>query len=105
MKEQIKKLSQDKNVLFERFNKINIAIEALQDIYSESTCVEADSIIKNLESEKEDLHKTINKIDMAIKALQNLCNHKKENGSSAMKYEGHDSHNDYYKCSICGHEI
>ena len=60
--------------------------------------------ITELQKERKKLLMKIDKIDKAITAFQNLCNHKNEDGSSAMEHEGHDSHKDFYKCSICGYE-
>jgi len=37
----------------------------------------------------------VHKYDSAIKALQNCCEHQFEP-------DGHDSHNSYEKCVICG---
>jgi len=61
--------------------------------------------IEILEKERTELKTRLSKIDKAISALRDVCNHKYSDGSDAMKYEGHDSHKDYYKCGICGNEI
>jgi|CXWK01.1.fsa_nt_gi acetylglutamate kinase len=53
--------------------------------------------IKNLFKDKETFEKKIEKIDEAIEALQELCEHK-------WISDGHDSHKNYKKCSICGLE-
>ena len=51
--------------------------------------------IERLKKEKEQLQSRITKIDKAINAFQDVCVHNWE-------YEGHDSHKDYEKCTICG---
>lgn len=53
--------------------------------------------------EKKTLKSRIDKIDKLIDAFQAVCTHTKEDGSDAMEYEGHDSHYDYEKCTICGY--
>ena len=63
-----------------------------------------EKVIKDLEKEKEDLRKRISDIDEFIKSFQKVCKHKKDDGTSTLEYDGHDSHHDYYKCTICGYE-
>ncbi len=60
--------------------------------------------IKKLEIEKSTLLERVKKIDNAINAFREVCAHAHVSGLDAMKYDGHDSHNDYYKCDICGCE-
>lgn len=60
--------------------------------------------IEKLKKERETLMDRVKKIDNAIKAFQEVCTHKREDGSSAVFQEGHDSHKDYYYCTICGYE-
>lgn len=54
-------------------------------------------MIKGMEFKLNKLDKERQKLEEAIHALQTLCEHK-------MVYNGHDSHYNYMKCSICGHE-
>mgnify|MGYP006282057329 CR=1 FL=1 len=61
--------------------------------------------IEILEKERTELKTRVSKIDKAISALRDVCTHKHPDGSDAMKYYGHDSHKDYYKCEICGQEM
>ena len=61
-------------------------------------------IIQNLETERQTLKDRIDVINNAIEAFQKVCKHTNEDGSNAMEYEGHDSHKNYYKCTICGYE-
>ena len=60
--------------------------------------------IKKLKNEKLILLDRVKLINNAIEAFQNVCNHKKEDGSDSMEYEGNNSHKNYYKCTICDYE-
>lgn len=51
---------------------------------------------KELHDKKEKLEKELEKVDAAIEALQEVCDHD-------MVYDGHDSHHNYHKCSICNY--
>jgi len=53
--------------------------------------------IEKLLAEKKVLLERVKNIESAIEAFQKVCTHK-------MICEGHDSHKNYYKCTICGHE-
>ena len=59
--------------------------------------------ILKLQKEHKQLMERVVTIENAIKAFQLVCEHK-ENGKDTMVYIGHDSHKNYYKCSICGYE-
>ena len=59
--------------------------------------------IEQLRSEEQQLNNRLAKIRKAIEAIQDVCTHEK-GGKSTMDYDGHDSHNDYYKCTLCGKE-
>lgn len=52
---------------------------------------------KKLEKGYKDASEECRKFREAIEALQEVCEHD-------YKDDGHDSHKDYYKCAICGHE-
>jgi hypothetical protein len=58
--------------------------------------------IRNLQSKKKVLKKELEKIENAIDSLRDVCSHQSEDGKDVYEYEGHDSHYDYEKCSICG---
>ena len=58
--------------------------------------------IQKLKNERDKIMDRVRKIDTAITSLQQVCNHKYEDGTSAMKCIGHDSHDDHYECQICG---
>jgi hypothetical protein len=60
-----------------------------------------DTIIE-LEIEKKLLRTRIDNIDSAIESFRKVCKHTDNDGNDLMEYVGHDSHKDYYKCSICG---
>ena len=60
---------------------------------------------KYLNNSSERLLKKITLNNKKIIKLQEECNHKHSDGSDAFEYEGHDSHKDYYICTICGKEI
>lgn len=60
--------------------------------------------MNNLKLERDKITDRLTKIDKAIKSFQNVCTHKNNKGESTMIYEGHDSHKNYYKCSICEFE-
>ena len=51
--------------------------------------------IEKFIQEKKQLLAKVEQIDKFIETYQMLCEHD-------MKYNGHDSHKDYYVCSICG---
>lgn len=55
---------------------------------------QVDALIK----EKRKLQDKLKKIDTAIESLRDVCDHKYENGESAMECI-HDNH---YECQICG---
>ena len=61
-------------------------------------------LIDDLKSKRIDAENLVKNYNDAIKSLQKVCSHKNKDGSDAYEYDGHDSHNDYYKCSICGYE-
>lgn len=50
--------------------------------------------IQEILSKREDLKVEIDKYDKLINAYRDVCNHNWE-------YEGHTSHADIYKCTIC----
>lgn len=58
--------------------------------------------IKELEKEKQVLVSRIKDIDNAIESFRKVCKHIDADGQDMFEYEGHDSHNDYYVCAICG---
>jgi len=60
------------------------------------------AVIEDLNRKQEQLKKELQKIDVAIEALQDVCTHTLEDGTDAYECEGHDSHKDYFVCSICG---
>lgn len=51
--------------------------------------------IQALVDEKGPLIERLTKLDDAIRALQDVCEHD-------WKYDGHNSHEDYYVCNKCG---
>ncbi len=59
-------------------------------------------IIEDLTSERKQLQERIETIDNAINAFRKVCLHKNANGVSTFVEDGHDSHHNYYRCSICG---
>lgn len=59
-------------------------------------------IIQELNQRETELRTELGNIEKAIRALQTVCEHKKKDGEDAFEYEGHDSHNDFYKCTECG---
>ena len=58
--------------------------------------------VNALIKEKRKLQDKLKKIDTAIESLRDVCDHKYENGKSAMECIGHDSHDNHYECQICG---
>ncbi len=59
-------------------------------------------LIQDLEQKKADAQNLVNDYTKAILTLKKVCTHRNKDGSDAFEYEGHDSHNNYEKCSICG---
>jgi hypothetical protein len=51
-------------------------------------------VFQTLSKKREHLRGELRKVEKAIEAIQAVCEHN-------MKYEGHDSHKDYYRCTIC----
>jgi hypothetical protein len=51
-------------------------------------------MMDELFTKREKIHAEATKVDKAIKALQDICEHDLAN-------DGHDSHKDHYKCTIC----
>ena len=60
--------------------------------------------IIDLKEKQESLKNELEKIETAIESLQDVCNHTHKTGKTAYECEGHDSHKDYYVCTICGNE-
>ncbi len=58
--------------------------------------------IKELNRRYQIIAAELKDINDAIESLQKVCTHKTEDGKDAYEHEGHDSHKDYYVCSICG---
>lgn len=58
--------------------------------------------LDKLNKERDQLMERVRKIDNVIKAFREVCEHKNEDGSDAMEYIGHDSHQNHYVCKICG---
>lgn len=56
----------------------------------------AKEVLDWLFEKRDKQHKEVQKIDIAIRALQAICDHD-------LVDDGHDSHKDHYKCSICRH--
>jgi hypothetical protein len=53
------------------------------------------SVIKKFNTEKSELLNRVRHIDEFIESYRKICTHD-------MVDDGHDSHKDYYVCSICG---
>ena len=51
-------------------------------------------MMKTLIAKRQKANVELMKINKAIEALRDLCDHDWQN-------DGHDSHKDHYKCSIC----
>jgi hypothetical protein len=57
-------------------------------------------VIGWLYSQKETHERELKKCDDAIRAIQSVCDHK-----GTLVDDGHDSHNSYKKCTVCGRRI
>jgi rubrerythrin len=61
--------------------------------------------IKKILKQKEKMYsRHYYSLQRVVNEIQQKCSHKREDGSDAFEYEGHDSHRDYYVCEICGYE-
>jgi len=95
----IQKLYIEKNNLIDRNEKIESALESFQKVcdFDEFKNFEDSPLVLKLKGEMVKNGENIKKFRTAIKSFQEICKHD-------MKYDGHDSHKNYYKCSICGYE-
>jgi len=100
MKEQIKKLQEEHKKVCDAMNSDKIAngLTALVEQGIDFSGFDVDKLIIRVKESDKILIEKLYKIRDEIKELQKNC---KEHN---MIYDGHDSHRDYYKCSICGHE-
>ena len=90
-------LEQEKKILLIRRDTLEEAIESLGILFPEGADARVDSLIKEFEADVKKSWKTQKKIDKEITEIQDACSHN-------MEYDGHDSHNDYYKCTKCHYE-
>ena len=105
MKESIKNLEKEKQNLVNRLDDVSTPLDALKRFYSKREVpTYAQETIDTLQYQYEELKHQIKGFSKAIEGFQSVCTHKNEDGSSAMSYSGHDSHNSYYECRICGYE-
>ena len=105
MKDNIKNLEKEKQNLVNRLDDVSTPLDALKRFYSKRevpTC--AQETINVLEYQYEELKHQIKAFTKAIEGFQSVCTHKNPDGSSARYYSWHDSHKNYYECSICGYE-
>jgi hypothetical protein len=105
MKESIKKLEEEKQILVEKQSQIWKALGSLEQFYNKKetpTC--AQETIDLLRYQYDDISNQIKGFRKAIEGFQDVCKHEHEDGTKAMSYDGHDSHKTYYKCSICGYK-
>lgn len=109
MKASIKNLQEEQRKLVDKLSLISSALKPLQNLYfldepkdgTPQFVIETINLLKN---ERSVLKAQINGYNNAIESFQNVCEHKKQDGSDAMEYYGHDSHKSHYRCSICGYE-
>jgi hypothetical protein len=69
------------------------------------TCVakcNMQNVISKLVKQKEGLQNELKLVSTAIESLQKVCPHQDGDGFSTMDSEGHGSHKEYFKCTICG---
>ena len=97
MEKSVIELKQEKKILLERRDTMQEAIKSLRTLYPVGVDNRVDSLVVELEIDIKESCKTRDKIEKEIKKIQDICSHNWE-------YEGHDSHNDYYKCTKCGYE-
>lgn len=90
MKEAIQKLNKEANELYARYDALDKAVDALELVRPDEK-----HLVEGMVKEMSDIDGARDKIFTAIRALQNVCKHE-------WTPDGHDSHNDYYKCGICG---
>lgn len=101
MKEVIKELNQK----YEKVNETRMNFERAIDALAKINDFEGKrEMIDKIRTMRDIVDKERDDIWKAISALQKVCNHKKPDGSDAYTYNGHDSHYNYEKCTICGHE-
>ena len=109
MKDSIKNLQVEQRKLVDKLSLISSALKPLQNLYfldepkdeTPQFVIETINLLKN---EYTILKNQIKGYNNAIESFQNVCEHKKQDGSDAMEYYGHDSHKLYFRCSICGYE-
>ena len=87
--------------------KLSDALYSIINVYKDNLLSEKTfkKIEKKLNKKLSIIQRNIQVLLRVIDELQKKCNHTLENGKSAYEYEGHDSHYDYYICTICGNTI
>lgn len=105
MKDSIKHLKDEKSKLVDECSEVYKVLYTLENFYRNREippCAEETLVL--LKSKHNELNEQIKGFSKAIEGFQSVCTHKNEDGESAMRYSGHDSHKTYYECAICGYE-
>jgi hypothetical protein len=103
MKETVSELKKKLEVLTEQCTNFIKAMDSLALIKFDNT----EKKRKMIEDVRQMYHKAEEHRQLvidAISALQKLCDHKYQDGKSAFRDSGNDSHYSYKKCEICGYE-
>lgn len=105
MKEVIQNLIKEKSKLNDRHTVVYNAISNLKTAFPNvvPSCVE--ETLNLLNEEDMTIRNSLKGFQNAIEAFQNVCPHTHDDVKDAMVYSGHDSHNSYYECRICGCEF
>ncbi len=61
--------------------------------------------IKFIKKKKKKVTDKLFNLENKIDEIREKCKHVDENGKSTLSYEGHDSHYDWYICTICGENV
>ena len=101
MKEKIKELFNQQSKIVDREGVVYDALRSLKAAFTEDVPEYVTITLEVLKTEDDAIQITKKGIRLAIDAIQGVCTHTLPNGEDAMLYEGHDSHKDYYQCSIC----
>ena len=101
MKETIKELFNQQSKVVDREGILDKALRSLKATFSGDIPEYMTPTLDALTTELNSVTTHKKAISSAINAIQSVCTHTLPNGETAMVYEGHDSHKDYYQCSIC----
>lgn len=111
LKHKAIKLEANRISLVKIGGKYGTAADALEDVcksddgLSDYEFKKFSEFVKEFKERQKSFYEESRKIGKSLEKIQESCDHTTPAGADALEYEGHDSHKDYYKCTICGHGV